>query len=151
MTLTFPPGFPESVAFPPTTTLEPIRQPRVYLAGPFFTLGQNWLIEQALEALEGQGFAVFSPLHHVGRGSARDVYGPDIKGVRESDIVFACVDGLDTGTIYEIGFAHSLGKPVVAFVENETRGDLTMLVGGGAIIESDFATAVYKTYWMASS
>lgn len=44
-------------------------KPNVYLAGPFFTLGQLWLIEQARNDLRDGGLDVFSPYHDVGHGS----------------------------------------------------------------------------------
>jgi hypothetical protein len=150
MAFAFPPGFPASVKFAPTKLKSGTKR-RAYLAGPFFTLAQNWLIGEALEALEGQGLDVFSPLHHVGQGSAREIYGKDIKGLKECDIVLACVDGLDSGTIYEIGYAHSQGKTVIAYVENEPAETLKMLEGGGCIIERDFVTAIYKTNWLANA
>jgi len=148
--LLFPADFPASFALPPISPRSGAPK-RVYLAAPFFSMSQNWLVEQALEALSSQGLSVFSPLHHVGRGAANQIYDKDIAGLRESDIVFACVDGLDSGTIFEIGFAVSLGKPVVAFVQNEPPEDLKMLEGGGCLLEKDFVTAIYKTYWLATS
>lgn len=148
--LQFSESFPNSFELPPI--IPRTGAPKcVYLAAPFFSMSQNWLVEQALEALTGQGLRVFSPLHHVGRGAAAQVYDKDIVGLRDADIVFACVDGLDSGTIFEIGFAVSLGKPVVAFVQNETAEDLKMLEGGGCVLEEDFVTAIYKTYWMATA
>jgi nucleoside 2-deoxyribosyltransferase len=148
--LQFPQDFPASFQLAPIRPREgPAKS--VYLAGPFFSMSQNWLIEQSLEALRGQGLRVFSPLHHVGRGSAASVYKKDIQGIIDCDIVFACVDGLDSGTIYEVGYARCLKKPVVAFVQNETPEDLKMLEGGECVLEEDFVTAIYKTYWLATS
>jgi nucleoside 2-deoxyribosyltransferase len=131
----------------------PIRQQTekaksVYLAGPFFSMPQVWMIEEALAALRGQGLNVFSPLHHVGRGTADEVYDKDIQGLVDCDVVFACVDGLDSGTIFEIGYAISIGKPVVAFVQSENGEDLKMLEGSGCVIEQDFVTAIYKAQWL---
>jgi hypothetical protein len=45
------------------------RRPSVYLAGPFFTLAQLWLIDQARRNLSDLGMSVFSPYHNVGPGS----------------------------------------------------------------------------------
>lgn len=101
--LEFAQDFPASFNYPPIHP-KPGAPKRVYLAGPFFSMSQNWLIEEAFAALKSQGFKVFSPLHHVGRGSAAEVYEKDIKGVDECDLVFACVDGLDSGTIFEVAF-----------------------------------------------
>jgi hypothetical protein len=84
------------------------KQKQVYLAGPFFNLPQRWMIEEFRESLVEAGVRVFSPLHAVGRGGADQVYDADMKGLRKSGVVLACVDGLDPGTIYEVGYAHSL-------------------------------------------
>ena len=124
------------------------RKRNVYLAGPFFSMAQIWLIGEARAALYDQGFEVFSPLHDVGRGPAEMIYEKDIDGIKNCDILYAVVDGLDAGTLYEIGYARSLGKPVVAFVQNEKPEDLKMLKGSKCLIEEDFVTSIYKTSWI---
>ncbi len=151
MSLEFSKDFPDSFGFPPFEAKTSTAPKRVYLAGPFFSMSQIWLIEQALDALRSQGFKVFSPLHHVGRGPAEQVYGKDIEGIRNCDLVFACVDGLDSGTIFEVGYARAIEKPVVAFVQNETPENLKMLEGSGCILERDFVTSIYKAYWLTAS
>src|SRR6202040_4232687 len=40
----------------------------VYLAGPFFSLQDQWLIEEVRDVLQGFGLHVFSPFHDVGPG-----------------------------------------------------------------------------------
>ena len=89
----------------------------------------------------------FSPYHDVGMGSAEDIYMPDTKGIQNSCVLLAYVDGFDPGTLYEIGYAKALGKPVVVFVQNAGAGDLKMVAGAGCIICDDFATAIYQTVW----
>lgn len=121
----------------------------VYLAGPFFHAGQRWLIEEAKVALEGQGLRVFSPFHDVGIGSAHHVVPEDLRALNKADIVFAIVDGLDAGTLFEIGYARSRGIPVVALAEQEGEESLKLLEGSGCCIEKDFTTSVYKTSWCA--
>ena len=74
----------------------------------------------------------------------------DIEALNACDCVFAIIDGLDSGTLFEIGYAVAKGKKVVAYVENETDGALKMLKGTGCDIQSDFTTAIYKTCWYAS-
>jgi hypothetical protein len=125
------------------------RRPTVYLAGPFFTLAQLWLIEQARTSLQGFGLTVFSPYHDVGYGSAGDVVEQDLEGIRKSDIVFAIGDGLDSGTIYEIGYARALDIPVIVYCENESVEDLKMMQGSACIVCADYVSAVYKTLWTA--
>jgi len=126
-------------------------RPTVYLAGPFFTLAQLWIIEQARDSLRGFGLEVFSPYHDVGHGSADDVVELDLDGIRKSDIMFAIGDGLDSGTIYEIGYARARNIPVVMYCENESRDNQKMMEGSGCILCSDYVSAIYKTLWVAMS
>ncbi len=44
------------------------RPPKIYIAGPFFSASQVWLLEVVKGALENLGAKTFSPMHHVGRG-----------------------------------------------------------------------------------
>ncbi|BEP40851.1 PfkB family carbohydrate kinase [Variovorax sp. V15] len=124
-------------------------QPNIYLAGPFFTLNQLWMVKQARADLRGLGLEVFSPVHDVGHGTAEEVVEPDLEAIKAADVVFAIVDGMDPGTVYEIGYAKALNKPVVVYSENETDDNLTMMVGSGCIIRNDYATAIYETVWEA--
>lgn len=125
-------------------------RPKVYLAGPFFTLTQVWLIEQARNNLNDMGLKVFSPYHDVGHGSASDVVKKDLEGIKQSDIVFAIGDGLDSGTVYEVGYARALGIPVIFYSENLSKEDVKMMEGSGCILCSDYVTSIYKTLWLAS-
>lgn len=137
-------------AFTPLRRLPRSQHKKVYLAGPFFNLAQRWLIEEFYVALRDSGIRVFSPLHDVGRGGPEVVYAADMDGLRKSGVVLACLDGLDPGTIYEVGYAHRLGIPVVAFVSAEPPEDLKMIIGGGSQMAKDFATALYLTVWAAT-
>ncbi|ENR6008783.1 TPA: PfkB family carbohydrate kinase [Citrobacter freundii] len=119
----------------------------VYLAGPFFTLAQMWLIEQARRNISDLGLEVFSPYHDVGHGEAEDVVEKDLDGIKNADIIFAIGDGLDAGTIYEIGYARACNIPVVLYAENEADEDKKMMSGSGCIICKDYVTAIYKTLW----
>ena len=123
---------------------------QVYLAGPFFTLSQKLFVSECRNLLRAMGVDVFSPYHDVGEGKAEDVAPKDIEHLKDCSCVFAIVDGLDSGTLFELGYAVSLGMKVVAYVENETEGALKMLAGTGCDIEKDFSTAMYKTSWYAA-
>lgn len=125
------------------------RRPTVYLAGPFFTLAQLWLVEQARADLSGMGLQVFSPYHEVGHGSADDVVALDLAGIDKADLMFAVGDGMDSGTIYEIGYARAKGKPVVMYSENESDENKKLMQGSGCILRDDYVSAVYETLWTA--
>ena len=120
---------------------------KVYLAGPFFTLESKWFIEETLRIFLSMGISVFSPLHTIGFGSPQEIYTPDIEGLLSCDIVFANLCGLDSGTLYEIGYARAKGIPVVAFIQNYRQEDLTMLIGGECKIFQDYTSAIYNTIW----
>lgn len=126
-------------------------RPTVYLAGPFFTLSQLWLIEQARDNLRSMGLTVFSPYHDIGLGSADDVVSKDLDGIKNSDFVFAIGDGLDSGTIYEIGYARALNKPVIVYCENESEENKKMIEGSDCILAKDYVGAVYQAIWLAAS
>ena len=120
---------------------------QVYLAGPFFTMSQRRLIEETRNILAGDRLAVFSPLHDVGMGAGKEVAGPDLKGLVASDRVLAILDGLDPGTIFEIGYARAKGIPVFAYAEDVPRSALTMIEGSGCMVIKDYATAIHRTIW----
>jgi len=122
---------------------------QIYLAGPFFTFEQKWIINEFFGALKDCGAKVFSPLHCVGVGKPVEVVEPDIKGLKNSKVMLAILESSDIGTIFEVGYAIAIGKKVVAYIENIDSDDLTMLIGTGCDIEKDFTTAVYKACWYA--
>lgn len=136
----------ESFDLDPITYSE-TKRPKVYLAGPFFNMMQRWMIRQSRSALTDFGLNVFSPFHEVGYGTAADVAQKDIEGLEGCAGVFAVCDGLDSGTLFEIGYARKLGIPIVAFVQNETEESMKMLEGTGCDIVHDFATAIYRMAW----
>lgn len=125
------------------------RRPNVYLAGPFFTLNQLWLVEQARTDLRNMGLEVFSPYHEVGHGSAKDVVRLDLAGIDAADVVFGIGDGMDSGTVYEIGYARAKDKPVVMYCENESVEDQKMMQGSGCLVCDDYVSAIYETLWTA--
>lgn len=125
------------------------RELKVYLAGPFFNVAQRWLVDDVRRCLLEMGMEVFSPVHDVGRGPADAVAPLDIAALRDCDAVFALVDGLDSGTIFEAGFARSLGKPVFGLSQSTGEEELKMLVGTGCVLRDDLVTALHHLHWRA--
>ena len=120
---------------------------RAYLAAPFFTLGQRHLVDEVRRLLSEFGIDVFSPVHDVGVGPADEVAPADIAGLQESDVVFAILDGLDSGTLFEVGYARALGKPVYALAQDVSSNDLKMIEGTGCSLYYDLVTAVHHLAW----
>ncbi|WP_201565892.1 PfkB family carbohydrate kinase [Psychrobacter immobilis] len=127
--------------------IKDLSQATVYLAGPFFTLSEVWLIHESYSQLKNMGLKVFSPYHDIGLGTADEVVMADLKAIEKADILFAICDGLDTGTIFEIGYARALNKKVVVYCESEKSESLKMLEGSDCVIVDDYVTALYKTVW----
>jgi len=121
----------------------------IYIAGPFFTMSQYWLVSEARDAMLGNGYKVFSPVHDVGIGTAEEVVEKDLDGLRESQVVLALCDGLDSGTLFEVGYAVNENIPVVAFAEQTSDESMKMLEGTGCLHFRDFTTAIYHAQWKA--
>lgn len=122
--------------------------PVVYLAGPFFTLAERWLVETCRSVLVGLGAEVFSPLHDVGLGGD-EVAVRDLAGLDRADAVLALLDGWDPGTLYEAGWAHHGSLPVVGFLQGPGHEGTKMLVGTGAELHQDLSSALYRAVWAA--
>jgi len=120
---------------------------RIYIAGPFFNLGELWMIEEIRSRLLDMGIDVFSPLHDVGRGPAEEVAKADLAGLDTCDVVLAVLNGGDAGTIFEVGYAVAKGKPVVALAQNIRPEDMKMTVGSGCLVAGDLVTAIYQAVW----
>ncbi|WP_245318266.1 MULTISPECIES: PfkB family carbohydrate kinase [unclassified Mesorhizobium] len=123
----------------------------IYIAAPFFTLPQRWLVEEIHRCLHMLGANSFSPIHDVGsHGTPAFIASEDLRGLEECTAVLAVVDGEDAGTLFEVGYARSLGIPVVALAESPRPQGLTMLEGTGCHVTADFTTAVYQAVWQAA-
>ena len=120
---------------------------QIYLAAPFFNLAERWVVEEVRTQLIEMGVNIFSPLHDVGIGSAEYVAKLDLKGLDDCDAVLAILNGGDTGTIFEVGYAVARGLPVVALAQNIRPEDLKMPAGAGCRIVEDIVSAVYHAVW----
>lgn len=141
------PALPQSKLLQMPYVAAKLVQGMVYIAGPFFDIGQRWLIEEAKADLESMGAKVFSPIHDVGLGSADRVAEADLHGLNKCSVVLAILNGLDPGTIFEVGYATSLQIPIVVLAQNVKDEDLKMIVGSKVTIVSDYCTAIHKTIW----
>jgi len=121
----------------------------VYLAGPFFNIAQLWLVEESRIALSAMGLRVFSPYHEIGLGAAHDVAPQDIEALKNCRVLFALVDGLDPGTLFEVGYARAIEKPVIALASSTPDEALKMISGTYCEVLADFVTAIYRTSWAA--
>lgn len=119
---------------------------KAYVAAPFFNLPQRWMLEESVKYLKAFGLEVFSPFHEVGVGGD-EVAQSDLKGLESCDRVFALADGLDSGTLFELGYATRLKIPIYVFTQSESAQSLVMLSGTGCRLIPDFVTAIHWTVW----
>lgn len=129
--------------------VEPIfgKKSTVYLAAPFFTVSERWMVDLCRNALKDLGATVFSPLHDVGVGSTEGVVSADIEGLVNSNCIFALLDGMDPGTLFEIGFGTALNKNITVYTSDKDSSNLTMIRGSGVQVRDDLASAIYNAIW----
>jgi nucleoside 2-deoxyribosyltransferase len=127
------------------------RMPTIYLAGPFFSASQRWLVNTFREALLDLGADVRSPFHDVGLGTPHEVALADLEHLSAAHGVLAILDGLDPGTLFEVGYARACGIPVVGFASQSDDKNLTMTIGARIPVYQDLTTAVYQAIWTAAS
>lgn len=120
---------------------------RVYLAAPFFDLGQRWTVEESRSLLLDMGVDVFSPLHDVGPGPGAVIASQDLAGLDGANAVLALLNGADVGTVFEVGYAVAKRLPVVALAQNMRVEDLKMVEGSGCTIVEDLVSAIYHVVW----
>ena len=119
---------------------------RVYLAGPFFNIGERWLVNLVRESLLGLGAKVFSPFHDVGLGGDETAF-KDIDGLEKCNSVLALLDNSDPGTIFEVGYAKAQNIPVIGFCQKIESKHYQMIRGLGIPLTDDLSSCIYNTIW----
>lgn len=103
----------------------------VYLAAPLWTAEQKERIASLAEVLRREGYSVFVLMEHEIDNAwdmpqhewSKKVFDADIEAIRNSAAVVAIYNGLysDSGTAFEIGYAHALGKDIYVVPYLETK------------------------------
>ncbi|MCU4157454.1 nucleoside 2-deoxyribosyltransferase [Carboxylicivirga sp. A043] len=119
----------------------------IYLAGPIFTLSDLLLIDKIRDVFLNMNINVFSPYHDVGIGNNKEIATEDLEGIEKADIIFAIVDGLDSGTLIELGYAMAKGKKIIGYNKTESNDSLLMLKAGDYTSFEDLTSAIYNTIW----
>jgi len=110
--------FPKIKAFDVIT----FSQYRVYLAAPLFSEGQRAYNLSVVRNLRNNFFDVFLPQETGDDSHTRDkeeqvrIFSENLQALEKSDIVIAIIDGADadSGTAWEMGYAFSQKKQVIA-------------------------------------
>ena len=99
----------------------------IYLAGPWFTQEQLEVqaqIETYCIQLQRKFFSprieCLCPPNATNEQRVKS-FSMNVEGVKNCRIVLANIEGLDTGTIWEMGAAYAFGTPVIAYSLNSSR------------------------------
>lgn len=92
---------------------------KIYLAGPLFTEGERSFCVSLKERLKNMGFEVLWPWELTDQKSNspllnRRIFDANVAAIESADFLVAILDGcdVDSGTAWELGYAHSRGKKV---------------------------------------
>ena len=141
---------------------------RIYLAGPFFN-GEQVATQMRMEILcERYQWPFFSPRLEclVTKESSmemrRQAFFMNVHSIRTCRLVLANVEGLDTGTIWEMGAAYAYNRKVVVYSPDPQR-KLNLMLAQGAdgflagweaignflrpVSENNFNWAVMEAKW----
>ena len=107
------------------------RPKTIYLANPYGFSGQQkeMLLPGIVSALESLGLEVWEPFARNNQvdmsvpGWAYQIGQADFRDVRDSDAIFAVVNGVppDEGVMVELGMAIALGRPTFLFRDDFRR------------------------------
>ncbi len=93
---------------------------KVYLAGPLFSQSERAFNHKIAQSLRDNGYDVWLPQENFpasveSEEEKRRVFEADLKALRDCEIVVAVLDGecVDSGTAFEIGYAHALEVPAI--------------------------------------
>ena len=106
---------------------------KIYLAGPFFNADQLATAEAVEEACNNAGVESFSPRlkcccpPNASMAQRKASFDMNTEAIKQCDLVLACIDDFDAGTMWEMGFAFALKKPVYAYTLVPGRGLNLML------------------------
>lgn len=98
---------------------------KVFLGGPFFTDSELEFMEKVKTKLRSLGHDVTTPLD-IGyeKGGSPEVFKTDLKEISGCEALIAILDGLDPGTMCEIGYGKAQGKKVIGvWTDRERRMD----------------------------
>jgi nucleoside 2-deoxyribosyltransferase len=98
---------------------------KLFIIGPFFTEAEEEFMVKAKERLVAEGKGVKTPID-IGyeKDGSEALFKEDLRYIEQSDIIVAILDGLDPGTMCEIGYAKAKEKKIIGlWTDKERRMD----------------------------
>lgn len=128
---------------------------KIYIAAPLFTDVQKRRINEVVMWLRALGNEVYSPMELTienawgisNKDWAQKVYQHDIDDIAKADTVVCLYDGMnsDSGTTWELGYAHALGKVVFTICEDVKEKQSLMVINGSNVVCDK---SLYQTAWL---
>lgn len=123
--------------------MKPIsRQPRVYIASPFFNPYEVSIIEQIKDVCAKNALTFFSPkddmLYNPDTMKPADVLQVNIDALYSTDLTVCVTDGKDPGTLFEAGWCYAQGIPIIYIWltgKKDQKFNL-VLAASGAVVRS---------------
>ena len=107
---------------------------KFYLAGPFFNSDQVRVLEAVENAAKRYSLEYFSPRLecYCPPGAPieqrQKTFRMNCEGISKSDFILARIDDFDPGTMWELGYAYAIRKPLIyCYTTVEGRGLILML------------------------
>lgn len=114
---------------------------KVYLAGGWFSPAQEERLYAVKKIIEDAGFSVFFPKEDnlcppdADDRQRKASFEGNCMDIRRSDLIVGITDERDIGTIWELGYAYAMDKPIVYFAETlGDRGFNLMLAQSGIAV-----------------
>ena len=110
---------------------------KVYVASGWFSKEQVHALKEMEAALEELNYDMFSPRKECIFKEGMDheaIVRANIDAIDDCDFMLASTEGKDMGTLFECGYAHSEGKPVVYYYKGEGVFNIMLAATGEAIL-----------------
>ena len=113
---------------------------QVYIASPLFSEAERDFNLKICNILERNNLRVFLPQKECNELHGIDIFDKCLDGLDNSKFVLAVLDGADSGTCWECGYAFAKNKPVISirtdFRDSGDCGGLnSMLFYGTCLID----------------
>lgn len=118
------------------------KQPRVYIAAPFFNPEQLDIVENIKDILDNRQLPFFSPrdecLFKPGETTPAEVLSVNITALLNTDLTVCVTDGRDPGTMFEAGWCFAQNIPIIYVWLGGLPGQKFNLVlaASGAVVRS---------------
>jgi hypothetical protein len=122
-------------SLPAMETFDPAIECKIFIASPWSSMAQRWLLDQAIDSLDRLEVNAVSPY---------DLKRRDIDAqLDRCDAVLVLAEGADIASVLAVGLARVRHLPIVVLAEDSKEGRLDWQ-GTDCEIVSDFASAIYR-------